>query len=209
MNILIDIDNVIVDFVTSMIEYINVKHNRNFKSSDVQCWDFTDSPNIDITEEQFYSAYEDFKRLQLWHKSPIYLDSKEVLDRLFKDYNVVYLTSRPVSAANETILYFQRYDLPFSGLQILENELQKTMCGNIVFCEGMNKGVIGKNWMVDIAIEDRPSTIQSYIDEGIMVVRKEEPYNNVEYIGNKELLRSCSNLTEFEKIINSLDREKK
>jgi len=208
MNILIDIDNVVVDFVTSMIAYFNIKYDKKFKASDVVCWDFVDSPKIDITLEQFYAAYDDFQSLQLWHKIPIYPDSKEVLDRLFKNHNVVYLSSRPASAADETTLYFQKHGLPFNGLQVLESESQKVMCGNIAFCEGMNKGVIAKNWMVDIVVEDRPSTIQNYIDEGIMVVRKEEPYNDVEYTGNEELLKSCANLTEFESIVSSLNEEK-
>lgn len=209
MNILIDIDNVIVDFVSSMIAYINVKYSKSFKASDVECWDFVDSPNIDITKDQFYEAYDDFQKLQLWHTSPIYPDSKEVLDRLFKDHYVVYLSSRPASAASATVSYFKKHSLPFNGLQILENESQPTMRGSIAFCEGMDKGVIAKNWIADIAIEDRPSTIQSYINEGIMVVRKEEPYNDVEYTGSEELLKSCINLTEFENIVNSLNEENK
>jgi len=205
MKILIDIDNVISDFVTAMVAYLNVKYNKKFKSSDVTVWDFVDSPNLDITKSQFYQSLNEFVELKLWNKSPIYFDANMVLNRLFKDHCVIYLSSRPAIAANETISFFEKNGLPFNGLQILENEAQPVLCGNIALCQGFRKGEIAKNWEADIAIEDRPSTIQNYIDKGIMVVRKEEPYNsNVKYIGDLSLLKSSPNLIGFEKIINQI-----
>jgi len=206
MKILVDIDNVVVDFVTAMIAYLNVKYDKNFKVSDMVAWDFTDSPNIDITTEQFYQAYDDFMKLDLWDKAPIYSDANSVLNRLFEDHCVIYLSSRPPTAEKKTISCFTENGIPFNGFQVLRSEAQPTACGMINFCQGLSKGEIAKNWEADVAVEDKPSTIQSYINKGIMVVRKEEPYNELKYTGNLSLLRSSPNLTEFEKIVNQLEQ---
>lgn len=205
MKILVDIDNVAVDFVTAMIAYLNVRYDKQYQASDVVVWDFVESPNIDLTEKQFYDALGEFIELGLWDKSPVYPDAAEVLNFLFEEHCLIYLSSRPASATRKTISHFTLNGLPFNDLVILSNEVKLAGCGNIAFSYGLNKGKIAKNWGADLVIEDRPSTIQSYIDEGIRVVRKVEPYNSgIEYTGDVQLLKSSPDLTGFKKIVDQL-----
>ena len=206
MKILVDIDNVVVNFVAAMIAYLNLRYNKRYKVSDMQAWDFVESPNIDITQKQFFKAFDEFSELNLWDKAPMYRDASEVLNRLSKNHCFIYLSSRSESAKQKTIEQFRANNLPFNDFVVLENESQPVSCGSIAFCQGMNKGEIAKNWGADIAIEDKPSTIQEYINQGVRVVRKKEPYNeSIKYRGDISLLESSSNLTGFEKIVNKLE----
>jgi uncharacterized HAD superfamily protein len=206
MKILVDIDNVVADFVVVMISYLNVKYDKELKASDVTVWDFVDSPNIDLTKDQFYESLDEYISMNFWTKQPVYKDAREVLERLMKDHCVIYLTSRPASALEATKQSFAKYGLPFNDVYVMENETQPSNCGDIVMCPKMDKGRIADQWKVDVAIEDCPEKIQNYINHGIKVVRKEEPYNdNIKFVDKFDILRSSPNLTEFEKIVIKLN----
>ena len=205
MLILIDVDNVISDFVATMVAYMNIKYGKQYKKEDVTVWDFVESPNIDLELSDFHQCLNEYIGMGLWDKQPVYEDASEILHKLMENHCVVYLTCRPAAALTVTTKYFQDNNLPFNSFRIVEDDQQPIGCGDIALCHGRNKGVIAKQWGADLAIDDRPSTVQDYLDQGMRIVRKEEPYNNdVEYTGNIKLLRSAPNLTGFLKIVEDL-----
>ena len=57
--LIIDIDNVVCNFVSAMIDFTNERLGTEYKASDVTVWDFVDSPNIDIEFDHMMSLLDD------------------------------------------------------------------------------------------------------------------------------------------------------
>jgi len=206
MKLIIDIDNVVCDFVYAMVEYTNFKLGKNIKTSDVTVWDFVDSPNIDIEYDQMMLLFKDFFTLKMWGNSPLYPDSKEVLHWIADNHDFIYLTNRPPEAEQSTIDYFEEEEIPYIATHILRSYNDDVCHGSIVFINGHNKAVFAKQINADIAIEDKPSTVQEYLNEGISTALKIEPYNEwVQYDDPKGILHKCKDLTGFKSLVEKLE----
>jgi len=206
MKLIVDIDNVVCDFVYAMVEYVNFKLGKNIKPSDVTVWDFVYSPNIDIEYDQMMLLFKNFFELKMWGNSPIYLDSKEVLHWIADNHDYIYLTNRPPEAEQPTIDYFEKEDLPYTATHILRAYDDDVCHGAIVFVNGHDKSTFAKQISADIAIEDKPSTVQDYLNAGINTALKIEPYNQwVKYDDPNGMLHRCANLTEFKTLVERLE----
>lgn len=206
MYLIIDIDNVICNFVEAMINYTNKRLGTKYESQDVIVWDFVDSPRIDIEYEQMMGLFKDFFDSKLWHTAPLYPDSKEVLDWIKENHQYIFLTNRPPEAVENTICYFQQNKLPFIDTHVLKSYGDRVESGTIVFINGHNKAKYAKEIGADLAIEDKPQTIQEYLNIGVRVVLKIEPYNSsIWYSNPNRLLEKCLNLTEFKFLIQQLE----
>lgn len=90
---------------------------------------------------------------------PIY-QSIEKLNKIAKVNKIVYITARPKVAEEATVEWLKRNGYPK---------------GEIFFSK--NKTGIASTMGVDLAIDDAPFEIESYIKAGIDVLVKEQPYN--------------------------------
>jgi len=209
MKLIIDIDNVVCNFVYAMIEYINFKLSKNFKPKDVTVWDFVDSPRIDIEYDHMMELFNEFFGLKLWSNVPLYPDTKEILNWIAKNHEFIYLTNRPPEAEQNTIDYFEHHNLPYCATHVLRSYEDDVCSGSITFINGHRKAEFAKIIGADVAIEDKPKTVQEYLDEGIHVALKVEPYNEwIKYDDSDGKLHRCKNLTEFKELVTRLEGEK-
>ena len=105
---------------------------------------------------------DNYFKENLWvfaHANPIEY-SKEVLYKLSQKNKIIYITARPIEAKAITIDWMNRFGYPG---------------GKIIF--ERNKAAIAKEIGVDLAIDDAPHEIESYIRAGIGVLVKQQPYN--------------------------------
>jgi len=203
MKILLDIDNVICGFGEYFVEYLNLRYKKSYSFSDFTVWDFVWSDHVDLTIDQFYKAFDEFQQVGMWNSLKIYEEAKNVINELYKDHDVAYLTSRPIGAMRATSDYFSHNKLPFTYCKELEGEEEEIKPGTIAFCPGLNKGKIGSFNQIDIAVEDQPKTIQCYIDCGVNVTRRLQPYNeHLEFKDPEGFLSSCSDLNQFKELVN-------
>jgi uncharacterized HAD superfamily protein len=204
--IAIDIDNVVCNFVSAMIDFTNDNLGTDYSALDVTVWDFVDSPNIDIEFDDMMKLFDEFFAKGLWESVPVYPDSKEVLDWVSDNHDFIYLTNRPAKSEEITQRYFDYHQLPYSNTHILQSYDDSVESGYIVFANGHNKSTFAENVSVDVAIDDKPQAIQEYIDQGVTCALKIEPYNHwVDYVDPNGLMGKCKDLTEFKELIKELE----
>jgi len=205
LKLLVDIDNVICGFAELMVEYLNFRYRCAYKFKDYIVWDFVYNDEVKLTKDQFYQAFDEFVEIGFWDSIDIYKDVPKVLQKLFKLHDIIYLSSRPESAKRKTIQYFEKHKIPFNGCTILREPDQHIKWGHIVLCPGLNKGTIAKHIEADLAIEDQPRTIQDYINEGINVVQRLQPYNEDSRFEDPHgLVSTCRSFKGFAKIVHQL-----
>ena len=206
MKLAIDIDNVVCNFVEAMIEFVNFNLETNYKPDDVTVWDFVDSPRIEIEYTKMMDLFAEFSALKLWGNAPLYKDSQEVLEWIDEHHDFIYLTNRPPEAEQKTINYFEKHGIPFVATHVLRDYDDDVCFGSIVFVNGHTKAEFAKRFGIDIAIEDKPKSIQEYIDAGIYTALKIEPYNDwIDYKDPHGKLYRCANLTEFRFLVEELE----
>ncbi len=87
-------------------------------------------------------------------------DSVKVLRELSNKNVIVYITARPKVAEFVTRLWLRKNNYP---------------SGKLFFSK--NKSTLAKQLNVDIAIDDAPSEIDSYIKNGFVTLTVKQPYN--------------------------------
>ena len=88
MNIICDVDNCILKYSESFLNYYNLKYNKNIRYNDLESYFFTD---YGITQSQIYE-YFDYMNI-LVH----YIYTENLLRVLYEDFkdNIVLITSAP------------------------------------------------------------------------------------------------------------------
>lgn len=115
----------------------------------------------------------------IFEKAQPFKSAANTLNQLVKEFSLVYVTRRPVQAANITLGWLKQHKFP-------EREVIHTR----------DKAEIAKLLNVSAAIEDAPFEIEGYSDIGIPVYVKRQSYNlcyqNIFDWTDKNILRRVS-----------------
>jgi 5'(3')-deoxyribonucleotidase len=87
-------------------------------------------------------------------------NSAQILRELSKFNKIVYITARPKAAELVTKVWLRNNGYPKAKIYFTDNKVK-----------------VAKSIGVDIAIDDSPSEIESYMDAGIQVIVKQQDYN--------------------------------
>jgi len=161
MRIACDMDGVVCKWSEHFLSWLNCLYNKAIQLEDITDWDWWNV--VDITKEEFDNAFVEFTRHGMWSTIPMYEDATNVLCALTSlGHHIYYFTDRPEESRRNTLKY-----ITGNGLTI----------DSVIFCRGKEKAKIAKELNIDIAIDDKFSTIQDYHDIGIGAILRRQPYN--------------------------------
>lgn len=187
MNIGVDLDGVVFDFITGFLKYFNSRYNMDIQKEWINKWSWDECYNFSITKEQFNITFEEFTEFKMWTALEVFPGAKEALCSLSaKNNQIFYLTDRPKDARRATLKALISNGLPVDS---------------IIFTSYAKKADIAKQLNILVAIDDKPETIEAYKKANIYSVKMERPYNNYFCCENT----SVSDLQEFKKIVEKLN----
>jgi len=164
MRIGIDIDEVIVEFLDSFLEFYNSKHNKNFKKEDFKSYIFeetlggTHEDSVNLIKEFSYS--EDPKLVE---------DALEVINQLAKGHELIVLTARhPMFKEKTTHLLKKHFGDIFLEILYTGEAFEK---------QGVTKADLCKNLGVNFIIEDNKLFSFECAQKGIRFFLLDKPWN--------------------------------
>ena len=179
MNIALDIDGVIIDFVSSFISTLKKRMNISLKYEEIYCHDITQvlalpKSDVDILlQETLYNNH--FKLID---------HAKESIDYLYQHHHVSLITSRSEKYREQTEKLLSEHNIKFQSLY---------------FASYLNKHqVIPFDFFVEDSVEEAVSLSQT--DGEILVYR--HPWNE-RSLNTKKLFRYVNNWHDIIKEIES------
>ena len=136
MVILIDMDDTIEHLLVPWLEYLNRRHGKNVKESDVVSWNMHDS-YPDLTDEQIYSPLNED---EFWDTVTPIDGAVEAVERLIKKGHQVYIvTATPyqsVQAKMERVLF--RYFPFITWEQVIITSRKQMIRGDVLIDDGIH-----------------------------------------------------------------------
>jgi uncharacterized HAD superfamily protein len=165
--IAIDFDEVIYDFMSNLILFVNKKYKKNIKYEEIISFNFWENgigkdkeEAVEIVNEYVFGNYYD---------PHVYIErSLESLMELEKKYKIYIITARPDEFKEKTKMFFEK-NLP-------ELEYEIIFTGKFVK-ESKSKGEICKEIGVDIFVEDNFEYAKSASDLGVRTFLITRPWN--------------------------------
>jgi uncharacterized HAD superfamily protein len=171
MKIGVDLDGCVFDFVSHFMDFYNRLLGLDDKPEDATSWDWWDCPNLKITQEEFFKAVKQYTKMGYPQEQPIISGATESLIDIANDnHEIVYISDRPSESHRITINSLLDHNLPINS---------------VIFCKSKEKASICKAMGINICIEDKPSTVIDYAQNGIDVgfhiysINKNE-WNNIQ-----------------------------
>ena len=173
MKIGVDLDEVLADFVSPLLEYHNEKYKTNLTEEKVhsyyfwEVWGGTRKEAIEKIQDFLTTDY--FKNIQ-----PI-LGSQEGIEILSKKHELILITSRPISIRNETLTWLNKYfPNKFSEEKIYftaKAHLQKNIKAKANIC--LEQGI-------ELLIEDNLDYAKESVLNGTRVLLFDYPWNQAD-----------------------------
>jgi len=166
----IDIDDVIAEFRKGFLNYYKKQGNdfdfwEAYKSNSVKEF-FTDWNKVD-------KDIDDFHYLPELEELDLVEGSSEVVNSLFEQHEIVFITSRPKEHKNTTRRFMKKY-FPESLRIVHSEEMDKSIDENK---KHLTKGEICEEESVDVMIEDNSLYAKDCAERGIFVFLLEKPWN--------------------------------
>ena len=169
MNIAIDLDEVLVDYVSTFLDYHNLTYKTSFNKQQMREYAWLRLFNCTRKEaiERAYSFYktEYFRNLQ-----PI-RGSIEAVSILAKNNNLSIVTSRPSDIEQETLAWLNRYFPQKFPEVCFTNEWSSNYPSNA------KKSDLCKKLEIPVIIEDAPETSMECAESGMRVLLYDCPWN--------------------------------
>lgn len=115
LNICIDIDGTITH-PYYWLDYANSYFNLNVAEDEVNSYDI--SQVLNITADDYSKFYEKYK-FKIHSEEKLRVEVKEILDILYEQNNIFFVTARDKSLELLTNLYLKNNNLPFNDVLVL------------------------------------------------------------------------------------------
>lgn len=181
--IAVDIDGVLTDHVTYMLEFIRgtILKDVDMTKEDVDSWDKLIGGYSFKTIFEKCLEYDDFLR-----NMPVIEGAVEGVNRLVEKFHVIIVTARPASTAGETYIWLRKNGFQFHTL-LVGNTVDRTLLN------------------IDVLIDDNPHAITGFAMRGGLSIVYSQPWNKRlppdadEYIENGNIMRfeEWSGITRF------------
>jgi 5'(3')-deoxyribonucleotidase len=175
LSIAVDLDAVLGDLVSPILDIINPQYGLNIQYSDVDEWEYT-VKDMNISKE--ISKY--LKNPQFVLNLPVWPGARKAVNNLFKQHHVTIATSRPKETENESFQWCaERF--PFHKFQNFNGNSKKTLDS-------------------DILIDDYVRNIDDFVrfdDENRYAVLFQQPWNQkhdeIDDLIDKKRVVCCNN----------------
>jgi len=187
MRIAVDLDNVVFEWTDAFINYTNIRFGHTDKNCEIKQWDFYNQDNIQLNEDEFNTAFDDFSRYRMWQGLTLTPGAREALCAIDSmGHQIFYLTSRPRSESMATVKSIIHNGLPFHGILFLDE-----------------KADIAKALNISMGIDDNPIQLENYMKNGIYPVLYRKTSNEVWRCSKGTEANCCSvtSLLDFVKIV--------
>jgi uncharacterized HAD superfamily protein len=167
MNIGIDLDEVLVDTMDSIIKYYNLQSGKNFKKEDFHSFDWW---NIwGGTREEAIKFYFDYCKTPFFDSVHPLEGAVEAMKILSANHNLVIITSRPAYIRKKTEKWLQDN---FGNFPLKIFYSKDFHSGN-----GKNKVEICKEFEINLMIEDHEVYAAQCAEAGIPTLLFDKPWN--------------------------------
>jgi uncharacterized HAD superfamily protein len=186
LNICIDIDGTITD-PYYWLSYANDYFNLNVSEDEVTSYEISKILNV---EKSDYLKFYDELKFEMHTKEGLREAVKDILDILYEQNYIYFVTAREKSLELLTNLYLKHHNIPFDNVFVL-GDTNKTPTAMLLDC--------------DIFIEDSYDNAIQLSKDGFKVLLIDTNYNRLAL--NNSITR-VYNWNEILEIINKLTKEK-
>ncbi len=177
MKIAIDLDGVLVDIITPLLEFHNEIEGTNHSKEDVDNFVLSEFWNLtpEETEERVHHFYEtdSFRNL---HPEP---EAKQAVQELSEEHELCIVTSRPVEVEEETRRWIEEhFPDAFDHIHFSDNPTLSTN-------DARSKAEICSEIEADVLIEDAVEYAEECSREGIEVFLLDKPWNQKEELPDR------------------------
>lgn len=191
MKIGVDIDEVLAEYIESVITFFNKKTGRSLKKEDFKTYNFWETWGG--TREEAIKLTEDFFNSELFDLIEPIKDSKEAINNLFKNHEIFFITSRPFRWKEKTEKWIIKHI----------NENPKIIFSSDFHTgQGKTKSRICKEHGIDLIMEDNGKYATECAEEDIPSILFNKPWNqgvshnNLIRVNNwKEALKEIEDLS--------------
>lgn len=158
LNICIDIDGTITD-PYYWLSYTNNYFNLNITEDEITCYEI--SKVLNISQQEYLKFYEDYK-FEIHSKQKLRDDVRDILDKLYMQNYLYFVTARDKSLELLTSLYLKHHKIPYDDVFVLGTH---------------NKVPAARNLKSDIFIEDSYDNALQLSTNGFKVLLIDTNYN--------------------------------
>lgn len=187
LNICIDIDGTITD-PYYWLDYANNYFNSNISEDQVISYDIAEILNVG--EEDYLEFYEKYK-FEIHREQKLRDDVKIILNKLYKENNIYFITARDKSLEMLTFQYLKKHNILFDEIHVLGTH---------------NKVPKATDLNCDIFIEDSYDNAIQLSKSGFKVILLDTNYNQLPI--NDKITRAYS-WRQVSHIINQLSKQEK
>ena len=173
----IDVDDVLADFMNSLIKYHNDRYNTDYSKEDFKSYNLWET--LGGTEEETVGKIYDFYHTSHFDRIPPTEGSEKAVEALSKNNNLRVITSRPYDIHDQTLSWIDRY---FLG-KFEEAHFTNEWAGGIG--KPTRKKDICLEYDVDILIEDSLAYAKECVGNGTSVFLMDRPWNRSEELSDK------------------------
>ncbi|SEM87540.1 hypothetical protein [Paenibacillus sp. OV219] len=189
--ILFDLDDVLADFLSSLIERYNFRYNDSLMIDDVTQWDLSKV----VKKECGSRIYDFYQEPGLFRYLKPKEHATEVLKRLIDTgFEIVIVSDAPAGHS------YDDFVLDKTKITNPSDDKRKWISENLPMIDKNNIVFTSQKWRImgDILVDDRPDTFNKFQELGRNAILMDQPYN--QEIDTKQRAR---NLLEAEQMIYS------
>jgi len=172
----IDIDGVLCNILSSVVNKLNSEFDLNIKIKDVVEYDFFKIK--EATQEQIQYVFDWYMETHISNILTLRKSSTSVT-HLYKMYDVTLITARALSSAKQTIKWLTHHGFQWNRL---------------MFVSSKQKAVIGHDF--DFIVEDNLQTAIDFVNKGITCYLMDYPYNQSEPIKGIDRVKNWEEVME-------------
>lgn len=161
----VDLDDVVVDFVPSFLDFYNFKYGKNILFGDVTSFNLWEV-GIGRNREEAIKLVHEFYDSCLYEEMPLIKGSKEGIDKLKSENEVCFVTARYLEFREKTDRFAR---INFDDLRVFYS---KDFYG-----KGKTKKEVCDNLGIKILIDDNNDNARECNENGVKVFLFDKPWN--------------------------------
>ncbi len=189
----LDIDGVVLNFISSFLDYFNLKNKTNYSLESLTNYNLWEC-GLSNSKEEVIRIIDEFQNSEYFDKIDFVEGAKDSINLISNFYEVYFITSRPESIKEKTEKFFYNHFPNHKHNFIFSGEIYG----------GKKKSEICKNLGIKIMVEDNVEYSLDCATKGIKVFLMNNPWNK-NYENHKNIIR----VNGWKEIFNKLMVEKR
>ena len=129
----LDVDGVLRDCVTPLLDIYNKKHDDNVKYSEIKSWDIGQYLKKDEEYKNYFTKYPE----QIFRDSPMYNpDTASILKSIQEKYKIHITTHQFKGLENYTVEWLHKNNIPYDYISFAKDK--NVVKGNILIDDGVH-----------------------------------------------------------------------